>query len=204
MPCSSQGISFPSPTETRKTMIQLKGRQKGFNLHGSKDIDPLGPSKKPCKLNTADNPHPFCDCSGSPLEKKIDEMHRAILKWLHIFNIGICNAGSDGLVYRWNKCHYKYGDYEEKFSFPAPRRNRSSLSSRLQFHFLEDRPALSGSRTERDANKWSYKQPSLMKSSRSIHPKNLGFFGHMQLMKVLRGYMEWKVHYLRLSKGRFI
>ena len=42
------------------------------------------------------------------------EVQQAILMWLHNLDTDFLNADFDGLVYQWNKCLDKHGDYVEK------------------------------------------------------------------------------------------
>lgn len=57
-----------------------------------------------------------------PLKKHLGGLHfrtdaevqQAVLTWLHNLDADFFHAGFDGLVYRWNKCFDKHGDYVEK------------------------------------------------------------------------------------------
>jgi hypothetical protein len=42
------------------------------------------------------------------------EVQQAVMSWLQALDTDFCYAGIDALVYRWDKCFGKYGDYVEK------------------------------------------------------------------------------------------
>jgi histone-lysine N-methyltransferase SETMAR len=42
------------------------------------------------------------------------EVQQAVMSWLQALDTDFLYAGIDALVYRWNKCLGKYGDYVEK------------------------------------------------------------------------------------------
>jgi hypothetical protein len=42
------------------------------------------------------------------------EVQQAGMCWLQAFDTEFFYAGTDALVYRWDKCFGKYGDYVEK------------------------------------------------------------------------------------------
>jgi histone-lysine N-methyltransferase SETMAR len=44
----------------------------------------------------------------------VDQVHQAVMSWLRDLDSDFFRAGIFALVYRWNKCLDKYGDYVEK------------------------------------------------------------------------------------------
>jgi hypothetical protein len=42
------------------------------------------------------------------------EVWQAVMSWLQVLDTDFFYAGIDALVYRWDKCLGKYGDYVEK------------------------------------------------------------------------------------------
>jgi histone-lysine N-methyltransferase SETMAR len=42
------------------------------------------------------------------------EVQQALMSWLQALDTDLFYAGIDALVYRWDKCFGKYGDYVEK------------------------------------------------------------------------------------------
>jgi hypothetical protein len=42
------------------------------------------------------------------------EVQQSVTSWLQALDINFFYAGIDALVYRWDKCFGKYGDYVEK------------------------------------------------------------------------------------------
>jgi hypothetical protein len=42
------------------------------------------------------------------------EVQQAVVSWLQVLDTDFFYAGIDALVYRWDKCLGKYGDYVEK------------------------------------------------------------------------------------------
>jgi histone-lysine N-methyltransferase SETMAR len=57
-----------------------------------------------------------------PLKKHLDgrrfvidcEVQQAVMSWLQALDTNFFYAGKDALVYQWEKCLGKYGDYVEK------------------------------------------------------------------------------------------
>jgi histone-lysine N-methyltransferase SETMAR len=57
-----------------------------------------------------------------PLEKHLSgrrfttngEVQKAVMSWLQVLDTDFFYAGIDVLVYQWDKCFGKYGDYVEK------------------------------------------------------------------------------------------
>jgi hypothetical protein len=43
-----------------------------------------------------------------------DEVQQAVTSWLQALDTDFFYAGRDALVYQWDKCLGKYGDYVEK------------------------------------------------------------------------------------------
>jgi hypothetical protein len=81
-----------------------------------------------CNLEVPDHPPYSLDLAPSdfhlfgPLKEHLGgrrfatagEVQQADMSWLQALDTDLFYAGIDALVYRWDKCFGKYGDYEEK------------------------------------------------------------------------------------------